>query len=145
VPGVSQIVLLEGTNDIGFPGARLGDLLLAPAVDAPTTDEIVTGYKKLIQLSHARGIRIIGCTIMPTEGATIANYHTEAKERTWQSVNDWIRTSKEFDGVIDFDAVMRDPKHPERLIPNFASGDHLHPNDAGYEKMADDIDLSSFQ
>lgn len=145
VPGVSEIVLLEGTNDIGFPGARLGDLLLAPAVDAPTTDEIVAGYKKLIQLSHARGIRIIGCTIMPTEGATIANYHTEAKERTRQAVNDWIRTSKGFDGVIDFDIVMRDPRHPDRLIPNLASDDHLHPNDAGYEKMADEIDLSIFQ
>ncbi|WP_263357051.1 SGNH/GDSL hydrolase family protein [Acidicapsa ligni] len=142
VPGVTDIVLLEGTNDIGFPEAKLHDLLLAPAKDAPTAEDIIRAYRQIIAESHARGIRVIGCTIMPTEGAAIANYHTDTKEHTRQAINDWIRTSRAFDAVIDFDAVMRDPEQPIRLNPRFASDDHLHPNAMGYQKMADAIDLS---
>jgi lysophospholipase L1-like esterase len=145
VPGVTDIVLYEGTNDIGFPGAKLGDFLLAPATDAPTVDEIIAGYQQLIGRAHARGIRIVGCTIMPTEGATFTDYHTAPKEQARQAINQWIRTSKLFDAVIDFDAVMRDPEHPTRLIPTLASEDHLHPNDEGYHRMADAIDLSLFR
>jgi lysophospholipase L1-like esterase len=145
VPGVTDIVLLEGTNDIGFPGARRGDFLLGSATDAPTADEIIGGYRQLISQAHARGIRIIGCTIMPTEGAIFIDYHSEPKERIRQEVNHWIRTSKAFDGVIDFDAVMRDPNRPSRLIPSLSSEDHLHPNDDGYQRMADAIDLSVFR
>ena len=145
VPGVTDIVLYEGTNDIGFPGAKLGDFLLAPATDAPTVDEIIAGYQQLIGRAHARGIRIIGCTIMPTEGATFTDYHTAPKEQARQTINQWIGTKKLFDAVIDFDAVMRDPEHPTRLIPTLASEDHLHPNDEGYHRMADAIDLSLFR
>jgi lysophospholipase L1-like esterase len=145
VPGVTDVVLLEGTNDIGFPGARLGDLSLATAADAPTAEEIVGAYQQFIARAHARGIRVIGCTIMPSEGVTIQGYHTEAKEHTRQVVNQWIRSSRLFDGVIDFDAVVRDPNRPSRLLPRLASNDHLHPNDAGYRAMADAIDLSLFQ
>lgn len=145
VPGVTDIVLLEGTNDIGFPGAKKGDFLLASATDAPTVAEIIAGYQQLIAQTHARGIRIIGCTIMPTEGAIFTNYHNELKERTRQAVNQWIRTGKAFDGVIDFNATMRDPDHPSRLSSRLTSGDHLHPNDNGYQRMADAIDLSLFR
>jgi lysophospholipase L1-like esterase len=145
VPGVTHIVLLEGTNDIGFPGAKLGDLLLAPASDGPTVEEILGAYRQLIDRAHARGIRVIGSTLTPCEGVIIPGYHTEAKERMRQAVNQWIRTSGAFDGVIDFDAVVRDPGHPSRLLPRFASEDHLHPNDAGYQAMADAIDLSLFR
>jgi lysophospholipase L1-like esterase len=145
VPGVTAVVLLEGANDIGFPGARLRDFSLAPVADAPTVEDIVGAYRQLISRAHARGIRMIGCTIMPSEGVTIPGYHTEAKERMRQSVNQWIRTSRAFDGVIDFDAVVRDPDHPSRLLPRLASEDHLHPNDAGYQTMADAINLSLFQ
>jgi lysophospholipase L1-like esterase len=145
VPGVTDVVLLEGTNDIGFPGARLGDLSLATAADAPTAEEIVGAYQQFITRAHARGIRVIGCTIMPSEGVAIQGYYTEAKEHTRQVVNQWIRNSRVFDGVIDFDAVVRDPNRPSRLLPRLASNDHLHPNDAGYRAMADAIDLSLFQ
>jgi lysophospholipase L1-like esterase len=144
VPGVTDIILLEGTNDIGFPGAKLGDLTLAPAADAPTVEDIITAYRQLIARAHVSGVRLIGCTIMPSEGVIISGYHTEEKERTRQAVNHWIRTSREFDGVIDFDAVVRDPDHPSRLLPRLASDDHLHPNDAGYQAMADAIDISQF-
>jgi lysophospholipase L1-like esterase len=106
---------------------------------------MIGAYQQLIAQSHARGVRILGGTILPTEGAGFTNYHTELKERTRQAVNDWIRTSKAFDGVIDFDAVMRDPKHPSRLIASLASNDHIHPNDVGYQKMAEAIDLSLFR
>jgi lysophospholipase L1-like esterase len=145
VPGVTDVVLVEGTNDIGFPGARLGDLSLATAADAPTAEEIVGAYQQFIARAHARGIRVIGCTIMPSEGVAIQGYYTEAKEHTRQVVNQWIRNSRVFDGVIDFDAVVRDPNRPSRLLPRLASNDHLHPNDAGYRAMADAIDLSLFQ
>jgi lysophospholipase L1-like esterase len=145
VPGAAYIVLLEGTNDIGFPGASFGDLHLAPANSAPTVEEITSGYQKLIARAHARGVKIVGSTIMPCEGVPIPGYHTEAKEQMRQAVNQWIRTSGAFDGVADFDAVVRDPDHPSRLLPRFASADHLHPNDAGYQAMADAINLTLFR
>jgi lysophospholipase L1-like esterase len=145
VPGVTHIVVLQGINDISFPGAMLGNIPLAAVADAPTADEIIGGYQQLIARAHARGIRIIGCTILPTEGVTIAGYHTEVKEDLRQAINHWIRTSKAFDEVIDFDAVMRDPDHPSRLLPRLASEDHLHPNDDGYQRMANAIDLSVFK
>jgi lysophospholipase L1-like esterase len=145
IPGVTDLILIEGTNDIGFPGARLGDLSLGAAAYAPTVEELIGAYQQLIARAHVHGIRVIGCTLMPSEGVTILGYHTEAKERMRQAVNQWIRTGRAFDGVIDFDAVMRDPDHPGRLLPSLASDDHLHPNDVGYQKMADAIDLSLIQ
>jgi lysophospholipase L1-like esterase len=81
----------------------------------------------------------------PCEGVDIPGYYSEAKEATRQTVNNWIRTSHAFDSVVDFDAVLRDPDHPSRLLPRFASEDHLHPNDAGYQAMAEAIDLALFQ
>ena len=82
---------------------------------------------------------------MPFEGVTIPGYYSERKEAARQRVNEWVRSSGVFDGVIDFDRVLRDPNHPARLAPRFASEDHLHPNDAGYEAMARAIDLSLFK
>jgi lysophospholipase L1-like esterase len=145
VPGVAYIVVLQGINDISFPGAMLGNSPLASVADAPTVEEITGGYQQMIARAHARGIRVIGCTIMPTEGVTVAGYHTEVKEHLRQAINHWIRTSKAFDEVIDFDAVMRDPDHPSRLLPRLASEDHLHPNDDGYQRMASATDLSLFR
>ena len=80
----------------------------------------------------------------PCEGVEIPGYYSESKEALRQAVNKWIRTSGSFDGVIDFDAVLRDPNHPSRILTRFSSPDHLHPNDAGYQAMADTIDLALF-
>jgi len=98
----------------------------------------------LISRAHAEGVKLIGATITPFEGVDIPGYYSESKEAIRQLVNKWIRTSGSFDGVIDFDAVLRDPDHSSRLLPRFASEDHLHPNDLGYQAMADAIDLAVF-
>jgi lysophospholipase L1-like esterase len=145
VPGVTHIVLLEGINDLGFPGAKLGHLSLADPADVRTADDLIGAYRQLMARAHARGVKVIGSTLTPCEGVDIPGYYSEAKEATRQAVNKWIRTSREFDDVIDFDIVLRDPDHPSRLLPRFASEDHLHPNDAGYQAMAEAIDLALFQ
>jgi lysophospholipase L1-like esterase len=145
LPGVTHIVLLEGLNDIGFPGAKLGGQYLADPTDARTADELIDVYRQLISRAHAHGVKLIGATISPFEGVDLPGYHSEAKEAIRQAVNKWIRASGSFDGVIDFDAVLRDPGHPSRLLPMFASKDHLHPNDDGYRAMADAIDLALFK
>ena len=145
MPGVTHIVLLEGINDLGFPGAKLGELSLADPADVRNAEDLIGAYRQLIARAHMRGIKLIGSTMTACEGVDIPGYYSEAKEATRQAVNKWIRTSHAFDGVIDFDAVLRDPHHPSRLLPRFASEDHLHPNDAGYQAMADAIDLALFQ
>jgi lysophospholipase L1-like esterase len=145
LPSVTHIVLLEGINDIGFPGAKLGDGYLADPADVRTPEDLIDAYRQLISRAHARGVKLIGATITPFEGVDLPAYYSESKEAVRQTVNKWIRTSGSFDGVIDFDAVLRDPDHPGRLLPRFASEDHLHPNDAGYRAMADAIDLALFK
>src|ERR1017187_2199817 len=145
LPGVTHIVLLEGINDLGFPGAKLDRLSLADAADALSTADLIGGYRQLAARAHVRGIKLIGSTLTPCEGVDISGYYSDAKEATRQAVNKWIRSSGVFDGVIDFDAVLRDPDHPSRLLPRFASEDHLHPNDTGYQAMADAINLALFQ
>jgi lysophospholipase L1-like esterase len=142
LPGVTHIVLLEGTNDIGFPGAKLGESYLADPADLRTAVDLIDAYRQLISRAHVHGVKLIGATITPCEGFVIPGYYSESKEAVRQAVNKWIRTSGSFDAVIDFDAVLRDPDHPSKLLPRFASPDHLHPNDAGYKAMADAIDLT---
>jgi lysophospholipase L1-like esterase len=145
VPGVTHIVLLEGLNDLGFPGAKLGDISLADPSDVRTADDLVGAYRQLIARAHIRGVKVLGATLTPCEGVDIPGYYSESKEAARQAVNQWIRTSHEFDGVIDFDAVLRDPDRPSRLLPSLTSEDHLHPNDRGYQAMANAIDLALFQ
>ncbi len=125
-PGVRDVIVLEGINDIGF---SLGGV---------SATRIIAGYQQLIAQAHAQGLKIFGATLLPFQGA---GYYTPAGEATREAVNTWIRTSGAFDGVIDFDAVMRDPADPLRLNPAYDSGDHLHPNDVGYQAMADAISL----
>lgn len=138
-PKLATIVVMMGINDISWHGTPF-----APD-DAPVSAEaLVAGYRQLIARAHARGVRIVGATLTPFEGALpdspIVGYYTPEKEQVRQAVNRWIRESGEFDAVIDFDAVMRDPRHPARILPAYDSGDHLHPGDAGYRAMAEAID-----
>jgi lysophospholipase L1-like esterase len=145
LPGVTHIVLFEGINDIGFPGAQLGGSYLADPAEVRTLEDLIGAYRQLISRAHARGVKLIGATITPFEGVDVPGYYAESKEAVRQTVNKWIRTCGSFDGVIDFDVVLRDPDHPSRLLPRFASEDHLHPNDYGYQAMADAIDLALFK
>ena len=145
LPGVTHIVLLEGINDIGFPGAKLNGRYLANPADMRTPENLIDAYRQLISRAHAHGVNLIGATISPFEGVDFPGYYSESKEAVRQTVNRWIRTSGSFDAVLDFDAVLRDPDHPSRLLPRFASKDHLHPNDAGNRAMADAINLALFK
>jgi len=137
-PGVKYATILEGINDIGVslgsgPFARPG-----PPVAA---EDLIAGYKQMIERAHARGVKAIGCTLTPYLGAA---YASEKGEAVRSAVNDWIRSRGAYDAVIDFDAATRDPENPRRLRPAYNITDHLHPNDAGYKAMADAIDLSIF-
>jgi len=140
-PKVGTVVLMMGINDIGWP-----DSILVPKGErAPSAEEIIVGYQQLIDRAHVHGLKIIGATLTPFEdtfkGGPIEGYYNVDKEAKRKAVNEWIRTSGAFDGVIDFDALMQDPKDPERIRAEFDKGDHLHPNDAGYQAMAESIDL----
>jgi len=112
---------------------------------AVTTDEIIAGLQQLIERAHARGLKIFGGTVTPFAITTIPGFFTPEGEAKRQAVNQWIRTSGAFDEMIDFDAAVRDPNSPMRLLPAFDSGDHGHLSDAGYKAMAEAIDLSLFQ
>jgi len=136
-PGVRWLIVLEGINDIGTRlGARKSGAPFASAED------IIAAYEQIIVRCRAHGIRVYGATIMPFEGADF--YFTPDGEADRQRVNDWIRASGRFDGVIDFDAVTRDRQSPSRLSAAVDGGDHLHPSAAGYEIMAKAIDLALF-
>ncbi|WP_395405782.1 SGNH/GDSL hydrolase family protein [Pseudoduganella sp. UC29_106] len=135
-PGVSAVVVLMGINDIGWPGSAF-----APQ-DAPATaEQLIAVYRQLIARAHAKGVRVIGGTLLPYEGSLhgtpFEGHYTPAKDAVRRQVNEWIRNSGAFDAVADFDAALRDPAHPSRLLPRYDCGDHLHPSDAGYEAMAD--------
>ncbi|MGA0602146.1 SGNH/GDSL hydrolase family protein [Caulobacter sp. KR2-114] len=137
--GVSHLIVLEGVNDFGFPGARK---LLDEEV---TADDVIMAYRQIILRAHAHGIKVIGATLPPFGPIpSRPGFYSEASAAKRVAVNAWIRSGRAFDGVIDFDAVLRDPKDPTRLNPLYDSGDHLNPNDAGYKAMADAIDLKLF-
>lgn len=131
-PGVTHVIFMEGINDIG--GGRESA--------SPTADDVITAHKQIIERVHARGLKIYGATLTPFYGAA---YYTEVGEKKRQAVNEWIRTSKMYDAVIDFDKVTRDPADPKKYLAAFDSCDHLHPSDAGYKAMADAIDLMLFR
>jgi len=138
-PDVTDVILLEGINDIGFQ--ELSGPSTAPQTSV-SAEEIIDGMQQLVRRAHSRDVRIFGGTLTPFEGA---NYFYEEGEEKRQTVNEFIRTSDAFDGVIDFDRAIRDPDNPRRILPRYDSGDNLHPNDAGYEAMANAVDLSLFQ
>jgi lysophospholipase L1-like esterase len=134
-PGVRWILLLSGGNDISAPH------LLGTAKDNVSAQQIINGMKTLIARAHEKGIKIWGATLTPKAGSRFYYAAGEVKRKT---VNAWIRTSGAFDAIVDFDQLMRDPARPAHLLSAYDSGDHVHPNDAGYKAMAAAIDLSLF-
>ncbi|HKX31610.1 MAG TPA: SGNH/GDSL hydrolase family protein, partial [Blastocatellia bacterium] len=136
---VKFIILLIGINDIGLPTSQIPN---APFADeAVTVEEMIQAYRLIIDRAHSKGLKIIGGTLLPYDGSF---YFTPEGEAKRQAVNEFIRHGGQFDGVIDFDRVMRDPDQPTKLLARYDSGDRLHPNDAGYEAMAMAIDLRMF-
>jgi len=131
--GVKWVMFLEGINDIGH-GA------VAPA-EAVTAEDLIAGHKLIVEMAHAQGIKAIGCTLTPYEGASYARATGEAIR---EALNTWIRTCGVYDAVVDFDAATRDAANPNRIRAEFDPGDHLHPNNAGYEAMANAVDLAIF-
>src|SRR5262249_25713635 len=110
----------------------------------PSSRVCTAGHRRIINRAHAMGLRVYGGTLNPVEGFPFPGFWTPTMEEKRQAVNYWIRTGNAYDAVIDFDLVLRDPAHPTRLRPEYDSGDHVHPNDAGYRAMAEAIDLSLF-
>ena len=147
--GVRAVVVLLGTNDIGWPGGPF-----APQEAPMTADRVIAGLRQLAAQAAAANVRVIVATIPPNEealaGTPLVGHHSEAKDRVRQDVNAWIREHGArdgfhgiFDGVFDVDALLRDPARPSRLAPAMDSGDHLHPGDAGYARMAEALDLDA--
>jgi lysophospholipase L1-like esterase len=133
--GVRYVILLESINDIG-----LIEHVQVPS-DVVTASRLEWGLKQIADRAHEHGLKIFGATLTPYGGA---GYYSDAGEQVREAVNDWIRSSGTFDGVIDFDKIVRDPKNPTHFNPAFDSGDHLHPSDAGYKAMGEGIDLTLF-
>lgn len=131
-PGVKYVIVLEGVNDIGHPGGG------APMSEDVTAEDMIAGLRQFIELAHMRGLKIFGATITPFTTAG------SPKDLKRQAVNQWIVTGKAFDGVIDFDKLVRDPAQPSRILALYDSGDRLHPNDAGHKAMGEAVDLSFF-
>lgn len=138
--GVGWLIVFEGVNDLGGL-ARTGEV---PASDhAALVGRVLAAYQQFVVRAHAHGLRVIGATITPYTGSDY--YHPgPLSEADRQSVNQWIRTPGHFDAVVDFDKVVADPQHPERLLPAYDCGDHLHPSPAGYRAIAESIPLTLF-
>ncbi|HEY2454958.1 MAG TPA: SGNH/GDSL hydrolase family protein [Scandinavium sp.] len=139
-PGVRTAIVLIGINDISWSGT-----IFAPDAPLPTLESLQMGYRQLVAQAHRRGVRIIGVTLTPFEGALhdspVHGYYTADKDGLRQKLNAWIRDSGTFDAVIDFDKYAADPAHPLRLAAGIDSGDSLHPGDAGNRMLAEKIPL----
>ena len=147
VPGVAYVVVFEGVNDLGIsygkfegPMAERFKALVGP--NKATADGIIAAYRQIIARAHAKGVKVVGATIAPYEGAM---YYSAEGESVRQSINQWIRTGGAFDAVLDFDAAFRDPAKPTQIEAALHAGDHLHGSDVGYEKVAKSIDLAIFK
>jgi lysophospholipase L1-like esterase len=134
VPGVKGVLLQEGINDLGLPP------------QSTTPADLIAGYEKVIAMAHAAGVRIWLGTLLPASNAFFDGTITAPKSEMYrEQVNAWIRTQHLADGVVDFDAALRDPANPDVLRPAYSGPDHLHPNLAGYQDMTDTVSLSMLQ
>jgi lysophospholipase L1-like esterase len=139
--GVRWLIVFEGVNDLGGL-ARTGEV--PESEHKECVRRVVATYQQIIARAHAHGIRVVGATITPYVGS--GYYHPgPLSEADRRAVNQWIRTAGTFDAVVDFDAVARDPRQPERLLPAYDCGDHLHPSPAGYKAMGESIPLTLFE
>ena len=136
--GVRWVILLQGINDL-----TANTVLKAPE-EQITTEQLLQGLRSLAARAHARGLKIAVGTLLPRGGAGGSRPHTPAAEAMRLAVNAWIRSTKDFDAVFDFEAAVKDPAHPDRQRPELNSGDHTHPNAAGYRAMAAAVDLRFF-
>ena len=127
-----KVLFLEGINDIGNQ-ARVNTGL--------TSADLIAGLRQIVDRAHLAGLKVIGCTLTPYQGA---GYYSDAGEVMREAENEFIRRSGVFDAVVDFDAAVHDPTNPTRYRTEMQSGDNLHPSDAGYKAMADAIDLALF-
>jgi lysophospholipase L1-like esterase len=147
VPGATQLIVFEGVNDLGISyGHFTGPLaqIFKNQASAPkaTAEALIAGYRQIIARAHEKGIKVLGATIAPYGGAA---YYSPEGEAQREIINRWIRTSGTFDGVLDFDAVLRDPQDATRIAAPLQAGDHLHGSDAGYAAVARSIDLALFK
>lgn len=134
VPGVTDVLLQEGINDLGLPP------------QSTTPADLIAGYEKVIAMAHAAGVRIWLGTLLPASNAFFDGTITAPKSELYrEQVNEWIRTQHLADGIVDFDAALRDPSDPHVLNPGYSGPDHLHPNLAGYQVMADTVSLSMLE
>jgi lysophospholipase L1-like esterase len=138
IPNVRYLIVLEGINDIAIP------TWTGRADEDVTADDLIGALQQIIFRAHQHGIRVLVATLTPSGGCKYPGYDTPVGEQKRLAVNHWIREEILADAVLDFDKVLRDPDYPERLLPKYDSGDHLHPNDSGYTAMAASIDLSVF-
>jgi lysophospholipase L1-like esterase len=137
--GAAYLIVLQGNADILIP-----DLIGNPTQNV-SAEQIIQGHRQIIDRARAMGLRVYGGTLNPVEGFPFPGFWTTVMEAKRQAVNHWIRTSRAYDAVIDFDRVLRDPANPSRMRPEYSSGDGVHPNDLGYRAMADAIPLSLFR
>jgi len=139
-PGVRYLIVLEGINDIGMQ-ARTAEVPLAE--HAALVRRMIAAYEQITVRAHTHNIEVVGATLLPFVRSNY--YHpSQVSEADRQAINEWIRDPGHFDALLDFDKIIRDPEHPERLLPAFDSGDHLHPSPAGYAAMAQSVPLSLF-
>jgi lysophospholipase L1-like esterase len=134
--GVNQVVIALGLVDIIYPTA------FGVPAELVSSDQIIAGLRQLIRRARQDGLRVYGATIPPNGSTPFGGVHTPENEAKRQAVNHWIRTSRQFDGVADYDLALRDPHHPEQLLADYDSGDGIHPSDEGHEAMARAIALS---
>ncbi len=140
MPGITHVVIADAINDIGQPGGNV-----VGAAEMPTIEHLQAAYLQLTARARARGVKVIAATLMPFEGVPFPGFYSAEKEKLRVALNEWLRASKAFDGLIDLDAMMRDPAHTSKYLPDLHTANNFAPNDAGEHKIADALDLKLFR